>query len=323
MATLVAIVDVSVRERRRTHRSVSVGLLAGAVALVAALTWWVVAVGVANGRLETAQRHSDAVTALDDARTAVLQARSAESLALVARSGGFASDDDFSSGIARVVGADGASGLLARADGGAPGSADRITALRVAVGEWQAAHKQVRDLDEIGNYTAAVASVVQTAAGGSGATFAQLDAELGVAIDAERAAFADATGVRRVGPDRPRRRSGGAGPARGGRGRGGPRPADRGVPVSGSMSTSTVNVARPLGYLCVAGVLAWARCCCPAARRRPRPPPPRYPATTAAGPSRPGVHRRPGEPAARGPAAGSRGDAVRLDDGDDRRSAAG
>ena len=194
VATLVAIVDVSVRERRRTHRSVSVGLLAGAVALVAALTWWVVAVGVANGRLETAQRHSDAVTALDDARTAVLQARSAESLALVARSGGFASDDDFSSGIARVVGADGASGLLARADGGAPGSADRITALRVAVGQWQAAHKQVRDLDEIGNYTAAVASVVQTAPGGSGATFAQLDAELGVAIDAERAAFADATG---------------------------------------------------------------------------------------------------------------------------------
>ncbi len=194
VATLVAIVDVSVRERRRTHRTVSVGLLAGAVALVAALTWWVVAVGVANGRLETAQRHSDAVTALDDARTAVLQARSAESLALVARSGGFASDDDFTSGIAKVVGADGASGLLARADGGAPGSAERITALRVAVGEWQAAHKQVRDLDEIGNYTAAVASVVQTAPGGSGATFAQLDAELGMAIDAERAAFADATG---------------------------------------------------------------------------------------------------------------------------------
>ena len=42
--------------------------------------------------------------------------------------------------------------------------------------------------------TAAVASVVQTAPGGSGATFAQLDAEFGVAIDAERAAFADATG---------------------------------------------------------------------------------------------------------------------------------
>ena len=56
----------------------------------------------------------------------------------------------------------------------------------MAVGEWQAAHTQVRDLDEIGNYTAAVASVVQTAPGGSGATFAQLDAELGVAIDAER-----------------------------------------------------------------------------------------------------------------------------------------
>jgi hypothetical protein len=193
VAALVAIVDVSVRERRRTRRTVSVGLLAAALALVAALIWWVVAVGMANGRLETAQRHSDAATALDDARTAVLQARSAESLALVARSGGFASDDDFTSGIAKVVGADGASGLLGRADGGAPGSADRITALRVAVGEWDAAHKRVRDMDEVGNYPGAVASVVQTAPAGSGATFARLDAELGVAIDAERAAFADAT----------------------------------------------------------------------------------------------------------------------------------
>ncbi len=64
----------------------------------------------------------------------------------------------------------------------------------MAVGEWQAAHTQVRDLDETGNYTLAVASVVQTAPGGSGATFARLDAEVGVAIDAERAAFADATG---------------------------------------------------------------------------------------------------------------------------------
>ena len=50
---------------------------------------------------------------------------------------------------------------LARADGGAPGSADRITGLRVAVGDWQAAHKQVRDLDEIGNYTAAEPLLLQ------------------------------------------------------------------------------------------------------------------------------------------------------------------
>ncbi len=193
VATLVAIVDVSLRERRRTHRTLSVGLLTAAVALVAALAWWVAAVGVANGRLETAQRHSDAVTALDDARTAILQARSAESLALVARSAGFADDDDFTNGIVRVVGADGASGLLGRADGGAPGSADRITALRVAVGDWQAAHRQVRELDDGGRYTDAVASVVTATPGGSGAAFERLDAAFVEAIDAERGAFAAAT----------------------------------------------------------------------------------------------------------------------------------
>ena len=193
LATLVAIVDVSLRERRRTHRTLSVGLLTAAVALVAALAWWVAAVGVANGRLDdraAAQRRRDRAR-----RRAhrVLQARSAESLALVARSAGFAADDDFTNGIVGVVGADGASGLLGRADGGAPGSADRITALRVAVGDWQAAHRQVRDLDDGGRYTDAVASVVTTTPGGSGAAFERLDAAFGEAIDAERAAFADAT----------------------------------------------------------------------------------------------------------------------------------
>jgi type II secretory pathway pseudopilin PulG len=183
LATLVAVVDVSLRERRRTHRTVSIGLLTAAVALVAALLWWVAAVGTANSRLATAQRHSDAVTALDGARTAVLEARSAESLTLVARSAGFASDDDFTAGIVAVVGADGASGL-----------ADRVTALRVAVGEWQAAHRQVRELDDGGRYTDAVASVVTSEPGGSGAAFERLDAALGEAIDEERAAFTDATG---------------------------------------------------------------------------------------------------------------------------------
>jgi hypothetical protein len=193
LASLAAIADVSLRERRRTHRTLSVGLLAAAAALLAALGWWVVAVGAANGRLAVAERHSDALTALDGARTAVLQARSAESLTLVARSGGFASDDDFTGGIAVVIGADGAGGLLARADGGSPGAADRITGLRVAVGEWQAAHRQVRELDDGGRYPDAVASVVSTAPGGSGAAFQRLDTALAEAIDAERAAFGEAT----------------------------------------------------------------------------------------------------------------------------------
>ena len=104
VATLAGIVDVSLRERRRTHRTVSVGLIGGVAALLAALTWWVVATAAADDRLDAAQRHGAAASALDDARTAVLQARSSESLTLVARSAGFASDDDFTNQIVRVVG---------------------------------------------------------------------------------------------------------------------------------------------------------------------------------------------------------------------------
>jgi hypothetical protein len=190
LATLAGIVDVSLRERRRTRRTVSVGLLAGAVALLAALVWWGVATTAANARLDAAQRHGAAASALDDARTAVLQARSSESLTLVARSAGFASDDDFTAEVDRVVGPDGASGLLAHADGGAPGAADRLTAIAVAVGDWRAAHRRVRELDDGGRYPEAVASVLTTTPGGSGAAFEHLDAALADAIGAERASFA-------------------------------------------------------------------------------------------------------------------------------------
>ena len=189
VATLAGIVDVSLRERRRTHRTVSVGLVAGAVALLAALTWWVAATTAADGRLDAAQGHGAAAIALDDARTAVLQARSSESLTLVARSAGFASDDDFTNQIVRVVGPDGTSGLLAGADGGAPGAADRLAAITTAVGDWVTAHRRVRELDDGGRYPEAVASVVTTAPGGSGAAFERLDAALADAIRAERAGF--------------------------------------------------------------------------------------------------------------------------------------
>ena len=67
---------------------------------------------------------------------------------------------------------------------------DRLTAIAVAVGDWQAAHRRVRELDDGGRYTEAVASVVTTTPGGSGAAFERLDAALADAIGAERAAFA-------------------------------------------------------------------------------------------------------------------------------------
>jgi hypothetical protein len=189
-AVLAGVIDHAVLERRRTNRIINTGLLAAGVALVAALLWWVVALAVADDRLDGARQHSDAETALDDARTAVLQARSNESLVLIARSGGGGSSEQgFTTQVERVVGPDGYGGLLADAVRSAPSSAVRIEAIRTALGDWRVAHRRVRELDDGGQYRQAVASVTGADPAGSGAAFARLDAALGRAIDIERGAF--------------------------------------------------------------------------------------------------------------------------------------
>lgn len=188
-AVLAGLVDHAALEWRRTKRIVSVGLLAGGVGLVAALLWWVVAVVVAGDALEGTRHHSDAATALDDARSAVLQARSNESLVLIARSGGGSSEKDFTAHIERVLGTGGQGGLLGDAVRSNPDSATRIETIRGALVSWQEAHRRVRELDDGGQYRPAVASVTGTDPGSSGAAFQRLDAALGTAIDAEREAF--------------------------------------------------------------------------------------------------------------------------------------
>jgi hypothetical protein len=118
----------------------------------------------------------------------VLQARSNESLVLVARnSGGGSSDDAFSAQLDDVVNN---FGLLADAERADPELADRVAALRGAATAWSAAHRDVRRLDDGGQYPQAVASVVGHGPGSSGAAFDALDAALAATIGEERAAFA-------------------------------------------------------------------------------------------------------------------------------------
>lgn len=188
LAVLLGVLDVAVRERRRTHRVINMGLLVAAVAVLTCVVWWSVAALVADARLGAAQGHSDAGAALDNARIAVLQARSNESLVLVARSGGGGSSDQgFTAQLQRVVGDD---GLLAAAQRADTDLADRITALRSAAAAWGDAHRSVRQLDDGGQYPQAVASVVGSGKGTSGGAFATLDAALAQAIGEERAAAA-------------------------------------------------------------------------------------------------------------------------------------
>jgi hypothetical protein len=189
LAALAAVIDAAVRERRRTQRVLSVGLTVAGGAIVVALLWWVVATSVASGRLTDAERHSGIADTLDEARAAVLQARSNESLVLVARGGG-AADSGFTAAIDGVLGAPSGPGLLAAAtDAADPGTDDRIAAVRTATEEWMAAHRRLRELDDGGLYRDAVASATGADPDGSGAAFDRLGAVLGETIDVERAAF--------------------------------------------------------------------------------------------------------------------------------------
>jgi hypothetical protein len=193
LATLAALADVAVRERRRTQRVLSVGVTVAVGAVVIALLWWVAATSVASSRLGDAERHSAVADTLDDARAAVLQARSNESLVLVARGGG-ADDAQFTGALDAVLGTSADRGLLAAATDAAGDDSDgRIAAVRAAAEEWHAAHRSLRELDDGGRYREAVASATGVDPAGSGAAFDRLGAVLGEAIDAERAAFRDAS----------------------------------------------------------------------------------------------------------------------------------
>ena len=188
LAAFIALVDLELRERRRTNRVLNLGLLVAGLAVLVLVGWWAVAAITADTRLGGAQGHSDAGAALDDARIAVLSARSNESLVLVARNGGGGSSDQgFAVQLARVVD-DG--GLLASAERADPDLADRVGALRAAATAWGDAHRGVRQLDDGGQYAQAVASVVGQGPGTSGGAFDALDAALAKATGEERAAFA-------------------------------------------------------------------------------------------------------------------------------------
>lgn len=91
-----------------------------------------------------------------------------------------------------------AGGLLgvASAAAGSDGAAG-LAAVRADARRWVQAHQRLRALDDQGQYTEAVASAIGTDPAGSGAAFDPLDASLGQALDAQRAAQADAADAAR------------------------------------------------------------------------------------------------------------------------------
>jgi hypothetical protein len=193
LGLLVAVVDLGNGERARTNRLLNPGLVVGGVAVLAALVWWGAATVLTGSALDEASRHTEAVTALDDARTAVLQARSNESLVLVARGAG-SGDRTFAGLTGPVLGPDGSSGLL----GAAQASGADVTAVRTAAQSWLRAHEDVRDLDDSGRFPEAVESVIGIGPDTSGGRFAELDEALAQVIAVERGAVVAAVTEARI-----------------------------------------------------------------------------------------------------------------------------
>lgn len=183
--TLVGLVLVQVHLTRRTNRLLNVGLLVATGATVLLVGWLTVSAVVAAGSLGASRDDGSAqVNLLAEARIAGLQARADEALTLVARGNGAAFEENYGVVMQRLAGTDGSGGLLAQARAAASDETTR-QAVDIAIArskEWAAAHRNVRILDDSGEYAKAVAATVGTGDQTTASIFNQLDEALAKAI---------------------------------------------------------------------------------------------------------------------------------------------
>ncbi|PZS23204.1 MAG: hypothetical protein DLM60_03090 [Pseudonocardiales bacterium] len=176
---------------QRTHRVFNIGLVTASGALLAGLAWWTIAGVVSTNSLDRALGHSQSVSdALAPAQIAALQARAVESLELVTRTAG-PNEPDFDAQMQLLDRDNGAGGALGAAQHFATDQ-QGVGLVREAVTDardYVAAHRQVRQLDDAGDYTQAVDAAVNPHHPGAAATFDRLDLALTAAADHERAAF--------------------------------------------------------------------------------------------------------------------------------------
>jgi hypothetical protein len=175
---------------RVTHRVLNPGLLVAGMAAAVSLLWFGGAYAVGRSDLMTAQaRGSAPVEALARADIAALQAHSFESLTLIDNAG----DDSYQQAYLRQQAAlgPGPGTLLTAAQTAAAGSeaSGQATAAVSSAQAWYKAHASVRALDNSGNHTAAVGSVLGSGPGDAGTQFRLLSAGLATGIAADQATF--------------------------------------------------------------------------------------------------------------------------------------
>lgn len=192
--TLIALVAAQFYVYRASRRRLNLGLLTATAAVVIGLAWSAVALPLHAGRAQDGL-HSERVSQVSDARITALRARADELLVLVARGNGGAYAEQFTELSQRLVGKNGRGGELREAREAADDSVggpldDALTASDA----WLKAYREVRKLDDGGQYDEAVKRAIdQQGKDSSAPAFAELDGSIARAIEAERQLFVDGT----------------------------------------------------------------------------------------------------------------------------------
>jgi hypothetical protein len=185
LTTLGALGLAQVYLTRRTNRLLNVGLLVSTGAAVLLLGWLIASAVAAAVYLKASRDDGSAqMNLLAEARIAGLQARADEALTLVARGNGAAFEQHYVVVMQRLAGADGDGGLLGEALAAASDQPTR-QAVEEAIAQcraWITAHRQVRALDDRGEFNEAVRATVGPGDRTTAAIFSRLDEALAQAI---------------------------------------------------------------------------------------------------------------------------------------------
>ncbi|GAA4603095.1 hypothetical protein BJY16_004492 [Actinoplanes octamycinicus] len=176
--TVAGLVGAQVLIARRTNRVFNVGLVAASLVALVVLAWSATALSAAAGRVDAGRGEGSAlVSALADGRRLALQARADEALTLIARGSGAAFEKDYVAVMADL------DRVLGTAAAHAP-AADRrlIEQAREHADRWSDMHRNLRELDDRGDYLGAVAQATATGKTDLPAAFEQLDSAISTAL---------------------------------------------------------------------------------------------------------------------------------------------
>ena len=186
LASLVVLVLVMVWLARRTHRYINSSMFVGTLVVLAALALGVITLAGAGSQVQQVRTTDFAFTVkLADVRTAAYDAKSNESLTLIARGSGASYEAAWqtqSSNILNLLG----------------GGLDNATQNRLQ-SEWNAykdKHLEIRKADDGGDWNGAVVQALDTRAGSANATFTTFTED----ISARLADFGKATQQSLLGP---------------------------------------------------------------------------------------------------------------------------